>query len=158
MASDTAGAEYGLVLEGENLVVMPVRQPGFFDPRFLVAGLLYHVAMGDGEITEDEIQVMIDSVARHFQLDMLQAERRLSQALNLYIRKLDLRSVGNVLSEVLAPGERVDVMLMLLQVVAADGRQGADELCAVDEVAAVLGVSDEERHMAFSRYFAGQEK
>jgi len=158
MASSAAREHYGLLLQGETLVVTSVRQQGFFDPRFLVAGLLYHVAMGDGDITDDEIQVMIDSVAGHFSLDMDQAEKKLSQALYLYIRKMDLGTVGQVLSKILAPGERVDVMVMLLRVVAADGRQGADELRAVDEVAAVLGVSDAERHEAFSRYFAERDK
>lgn len=149
---------FGLVLAGDKLEVSRLQQPGFFDPRFLVAAVLDHVAWGDGEVVEEEARAMVDLVAQHFDLDEVAATSRLSHALNLYSQSMDLASVGEVLREVLGPGEREDVMLMLLHVVAADGRQGADELRAVDEVAAVLELTDAERHNAFQRYFAASGK
>jgi uncharacterized tellurite resistance protein B-like protein len=147
---------YSLVLEGESLTVTTSEQRSFFDPRYLIAALLDHVAQGDGEICDEESRVMVDTVARHFDLDANGAEEKLNHALNLYSRSLDLPAVGEVLSGILEPGEREEVMLMLLNVVAADGRQGADELRAVDEVVAVLGITAEERHAAFQRYFESQ--
>lgn len=145
---------YGLILKGEKLVVTRAGQSTFFDPRFLIAALLEHVARGDGEITDDESREIVDLVADHFQLDTDGAGSKLSHALNLYSRNMDLEAVGELLGEILEPEERGDVMLMLLKVVAADGRQGADELRAVDEVAEVLSITAEERHAAFQIYFS----
>lgn len=144
---------YSLVLEGERLTVTTSKHRSFFDPRYLIAALLDHVAQGDGEICDDEARVMVDMVARHFALDADGAEQKLNHALNLYSRTMDLLAVGEILSAILESGEREEVMLMLLEVVAADGKQGADELRAVDDVAAVLGITAEERHSAFQRYF-----
>lgn len=71
----------------------------------------------------------------------------------LYSSSLDLAAVGALLSEILTAAEREEVLVMLLQVIAADGRQGGDELEALDQVAAALSVTSEEKHVAFSRYF-----
>lgn len=143
-------------MENDRLVVTEAPRETFFDPRFLVAALLEHVARGDGVVCEAEIRKMIDLVARHFQLDVSRAEQKFSQALSLYAGNLDLAAVGNVLEVVLKPDEREDVIVMLLQVIAADGRQGSDELAALDEVVDCLGISAEERHAGFSRYFDEQ--
>ncbi len=145
---------YSLVLEGERLTVTTSHHRSFFDPRYLVAALLDHVARGDGEVSDEESSCMVDTVASHFGLDAAGAEQKLKHALNLYSRNMDLETVGEILGEVLEPEERENVMLMMLELVAADGRQGADELRAVDEVADVIGITPEQRHAAFQRYFA----
>ena len=147
---------YGLILEGDKLVVTAAPRGSFFDPRFLVAALLEHVALGDGVICDAEASAMVSLVADHFGLERPVAEKKLSQALALYASNLDLVRVGDVLRDTLASAERVDVLVMLLEVIAADGRQGSDELAAFDEVAAILSVSSDERHTAFSLYFDAQ--
>ena len=144
---------FGLVIEGDRLTVSRTRRPNFFDPRFLLAALLDHVARGDGQVCDDEAQAMLELIAGHFALDTHQAEVRLAHALNVYSQSMDLDVVGALLSEVLTDSERVDVMWMMLCVAAADGRRGIDELEAVDEVAAALTLTEEERHAGFQRYF-----
>ena len=157
MEQTPATAPYGLVMEGDKLTVASTRHPGLFDPRFLIAALLDHVARGDGEVCDEEATAMVQLVAEHFGLDAGQAETSLGHALNIYSRTMQLGQAGEILREVLGETERIDVMLMLLRVVAADGRQGADELEAVDEVAQALRLTAEERHLAFQRYFSEQE-
>lgn len=147
-------ASYSLNLEGESLTVTTGGQRSVLDPRYLIAALLSHVAQADGQICDEETRTMVDVVAAHFGLDADGAEQKLNHALKLYSRNMDLDAVGEILSNILSPEDREDVMLMMLEVVAADGRQGADELRAVDEVAAVLDISPEQRHSAFQRYFA----
>ncbi len=147
-------SNYGLVLEGERIVVTRAPRATFFDPRYLVAALLEYVALGDGQVCELESAKMVDLVAAHFGLPEAQAEKRLVQALNLYARSLDLATVAEVLREILDSRERHELLLMLLEVIAADGRQGADELEALDVVATLLEISDEERHAAFDAYFS----
>ena len=149
----SSAPNYGLVLKGDQLVVTETPREAFFDPRFLVAALLHHVADGDGVVCEAETREMIDLVAAHFRLDKSRAEQKFTQALALYSSNLDLHKVGAVLGGILSPEEREEVLLMLLQVIAADGRQGSDELAALDEVATCLSISEAERHAAFSRYF-----
>lgn len=148
---------YGRELTGDALSIVTSSKNGFFDPRFLVVALLEHVARGDGEVSEEEAATMLELVARHFSLDVTAANSRLAHALNLYAGDMDLAAVGAVLIDVLEPADREDMMVMMLKVVAADGRQGADELRAIDEVAAHLQLTDEERHAAFQRYFAWRD-
>ena len=144
---------YGLVIEGDKLVVTATPRNMFFDPRFLIAALLDHVARGDGVICDAETRSMIDLVAEHFDLDKSRAEEKFTHALGLYSSTMDLAEVGAILSEILSPGERQEVLVMLLHVIAADGRQGSDELEALDQVVAVLAITQEEKHAAFSQYF-----
>lgn len=151
--TSSSNPHYGLLLEGDKLVVTEAPRETFFDPRFLVAALLEHVARGDGVVCEAETREIIDLVAGYFQLDTSRAEQKFSQALALYSSNLDLVRVGQVLSGILGPAEREDVVVMLLRVIAADGRQGSDELAALDDIVACLSISAQERHAAFTRYF-----
>ncbi|QFU76416.1 hypothetical protein EY643_12500 [Halioglobus maricola] len=154
----TQAKTYGLELSGNVLSIVANSENGFFDPRFLVAALLDHVAHGDGSVSEVESETMLALVSDHFSLDETATRSRLAHALNLYAGSMDLAEVGRVLREILTPAEREEVMLMMLRVVAADGRQGADELRAIDEVVACLELTEEERHAAFQRYFASSEQ
>ena len=148
-----AAPGFGLILEGDKLVVSVAPRGSFFDPRFLIAALLDHVARGDGSVCDAEAKAMKSLVANHFGLDTSVARHKFNHALALYSSSLDLAAVGALLSEILTAAEREEVLVMLLQVIAADGRQGGDELEALDQVAAALSVTSEEKHAAFSRYF-----
>lgn len=99
---------------------------------------------------------MIDLVADHFELDKSRAEQKFAHALALYSSSLDLATVGSLLQQMLSSSEREEVVVMLLEVIAADGRQGSDELAALDEVADALAINPEERHAGFARYFEQQ--
>ncbi len=151
--SSSSKCNWGLVMEGDQLVVTKAPRETFFDPRFLVAALLEHVARGDGVVCAAETRAMLDLVAAHLGLDAARAEQKFSQALAVYASNLDLAAVGEVLRAILGPAEREDVVVMLLQVIAADGQQKSDELAALDEVAACLALTAEERHAGFARYF-----
>jgi uncharacterized tellurite resistance protein B-like protein len=148
-----AAPGFGLILEGDKLVVSVAPRGSFFDPRFLVAALLDHVARGDGSVCDAEAKAMISLVANHFGLDTSVARHKFNHALALYSSSLDLAAVGALLSEILSAAEREEVLVILLQVIAADGRQGGDELEALDQVAVALSATSEEKHAAFSRYF-----
>jgi len=148
-----AAPGFGLILEGDKLVVSVAPRGSFFDPRFLVAALLDHVARGDGSVCDAEAKAMISLVANHFGLDTSVARHKFNHALALYSSSLDLAAVGALLSEILTAVEREEVLVMLLHVIAADGRQGGDELEALDQVAAAQSATSEEKHAAFSRYF-----
>ena len=149
-------SKYSLILEGEQLQVSATPRAGFFDPRFLVAALLEHIANGDGEVSDEEAAHMIELVAEHFDLDLSRAEHKFAHALALYSRSMNLAEVGSVLAEILTQQERQDVLVMSLRLIAVDGRQGSDELAALDEVSAALSITAEEKHAAFNRYFAEQ--
>ena len=149
---------FGLVIEDNQLAISRAQRPGFFDPRFLVAALLDHVARADGAVCDAEAVAMVELIATRFGLDSQQAEARLGHVLNLYSQSMDLASVGELLCEVLCGDERIDVMSMLLEVAAADGHRRSDELAAVDQAASALNLSDEERHAGFQRYFDARDE
>lgn len=125
-----------------------------YDERFLVAALLVFVARGDGAISEKETDEMLALVGEHFNLPSgasLALLTRATEALSDDPRLLDrLRDLARLLSEV----QKEEVTVMLLNVVAADGRKDAAEMELLQRAGEIMGITSEGMHRAFDRYFS----
>ncbi len=64
-----------------------------------------------------------------------------------------LRERGHVPS----PEVKEDIAVMLLKVVAADGRRDVDEMEMLNIAAEIIEIASETRHKVFEQYFAEQE-
>ena len=64
-----------------------------------------------------------------------------------------LRERGHVPS----PEVKEDIAVMLLKVVAADGRRDVDEMEMLNIAAEIIEIAPETRHKVFEQYFAEQE-
>jgi uncharacterized tellurite resistance protein B-like protein len=81
----------------------------------------------------------------------------LSRAMTDLAENPDLTSLLRELSNVLTPVEKEDIAVMLLKVIAADGRRDVDEMEMMNVAAEIIGISAESRHSAFERYFDEQK-
>jgi uncharacterized tellurite resistance protein B-like protein len=142
--------------EGSTLVIDTVTGPETYDSQFLVAALLVFVAKGDGTISEKETEKMLQLVEEHFHLHSGESLELLTRAMTNLAENPDLNSLLHELSHILTPEEKEDIAVMLLKVVAADGRRDVDEMEMLNVAGEIIEISPETRHKAFERYFAEQ--
>jgi len=143
--------------EGATLVIETSSGPETYDSQFLVAALLVFVAKGDGAISDWESQKMLQLIEEHFHLHSAESLALLSRAMTDLAENPDLNSLLRELSNVLSPEEKEDIAVMLLKVIAADGRRDVDEMEMLNVAAEIIGISAESRHRAFERYFEEQK-
>lgn len=144
--------------EGSTLVIETSSGPETYDSQFLVAALLVFVAKGDGAISDKESQKMLQLIEEHFHLHSADSLALLSRAMTDLAENPDLNSLLRELSHVLSAEEKEDIAVMLLKVIAADGRRDVDEMETMNVAAEIIEISPEARHRAFERYFAEQNE
>ncbi|MFQ5546764.1 MAG: TerB family tellurite resistance protein [Woeseia sp.] len=142
--------------EGTTLVIETTTGPETYDSQFLVAALLVFVAKGSGSISERETEKMLQLVEEHFHLHSAESLALLNRAMTDLAENPDLTSLLKELSHVLSPEEKEDIAVMLLKVVAADGRRDVGEMEMMNVAAEIIEIEPEVRHRAFERYFAEQ--
>lgn len=144
----------GSRLEGTTLIVETRGGEVRYDSKFLVAALLVYIARGSGRIEPEESARMIDLIENHFSLEGPESLELITYAM---AEMADKPTLGMLLADVgptLSDGDKEDIALMGLKVVAADGRREIAELEQFNKAMAALGISPEIVHRAFDRYFA----
>lgn len=144
----------GSRLEGTTLIIETPEGEVRYDSKFLVAALLVFVARGSGRIEPEESAKMIDLIEHHFSLEGPEALELITYAME---EMADKPTLGTLLADVgptLSDGDKEDIALMGLKVVAADGRRDFAELEQFKRAMDGLGISPDIVHRAFDRYFA----
>jgi uncharacterized tellurite resistance protein B-like protein len=139
--------------EGEDLIIETQSETEVYDAKYLVAALLVFVAKGDGEISREESAHMLTLVSSHFNLPSADSLELLRRAIRDIAENPDLSGLLKQLSSILSEQEKEDIALMMLKVVAVDGRRDADEMEHVRIAADVIDISQEVMHRAYDRYF-----
>jgi len=144
----------GSRLEGTTLVIETPEGEVRYDSKFLVAALLVYVARGSGRIEPEESAKMSDLIEHHFSLEGAESLELITYAME---EMADKPTLGTLLADVgptLSDGDKEDIALMGLKVVAADGRRDFAELEQFKRAMDGLGISPDIVHRAFDRYFA----
>lgn len=141
-------------LEGTNLVIETDVGTEVYDSKFLVAALLVFVARGSGQIEPEESARMIDLIEGHFHLHGAETLELITRAMSEMAEKPTLPLLLVELGKTLSDGDKEDIALMGLKVVAADGRRQAAEMDQFSRAMDGLGIPPETVHRAFDRYFA----
>ena len=139
--------------EGNELVIETQTTTETYDAKYLVAALLVFVAKGDGQISSEESAEMLALVGKKFELASADSLELLRRAIRDLAENPDLNSLLAELSELLNEQEKEDVAVMMLRVVAVDGRRDVDEIENVRTAAGIVGISDSVMHRAHDRYF-----
>lgn len=139
--------------EGDELIIETQSTTEVYDAKYLVAALLVFVAKGDGKISNEESAEMLSLVGSHFDLRSAESLEVLRTAIRDIAENPDMKSLIQKLSGILNEQEKEDIALMMLKVVAVDGRRDAGEMEHVRLAADVIGVSDDAMHRAYDRYF-----
>lgn len=139
--------------EGESLVIETQSTTEVYDAKYLVAALLVFVAKGDGHISGQETAQMIELVNEHFRLPSSKSLELLTNAMEDIAENPDFESLLSELSKLLSVVEKEEVALMMLKVVAANGRKDAEEMEKFRVAAEIIEIPPEILHRAYDRYF-----
>jgi uncharacterized tellurite resistance protein B-like protein len=139
--------------EGDTLIIETRGAEEVYDAKYLVAALLVFVAKGDGKISEPETAEMIQLVSEHFGLPSSQSLELLTNAMEDIAENPDFESLLRDLSRLLNVQEKEEVALMMLRVIAANGRKDAEEMGQLRRAAEIIDIPPETLHRAFDRYF-----
>jgi len=126
--------------------------------QLAIASLLAVAANSDGSIDSAETLKMVGVLRRRFELTS-------AVALDLVARAIDDLSVGDAsrqlfdeLNERLSLKQKEDLLLMVLEVIAADGKKEAREMALLDRTVTALNISDRQLSTIYDRYFETRRK
>ena len=140
--------------EGTQLVVETGSEKEVYDAQFLVAALLVSIANSDGEISAIETEKMLQLVGDHFELKSAESLELLTKAMEDMAENPDLPDILKELSTILTSVDKEDVAVMMYKVVAADGREGGEEIDTLNAAAELIGITPESLQKARTRFFA----
>ena len=140
--------------EGNQLVIETGDRKETYDCRFLVAVLLVYVAKADGEINALESDRMLDLLGDQFELRSAESLEVLRRAITEIAENPDLDSLLRDLGGSLSDTDRENIALMMLKVLAADGRANAEEMERMRDAAKLVDIDARTMHDAFDRYSA----
>jgi uncharacterized tellurite resistance protein B-like protein len=141
-------------LEGTTLIIETSEGTKTYDSKFLVAALLVFVARGSGRIEPEESAKMITLIEEFFSLQGAESLELITTAMAEMADKPTLAKLLTDLGPTLTDGDKEDIALMGLKVIAADGRREAAEMEQFNRAMEAIGISPEIVHRAFDRYFA----
>ena len=144
----------GSRLEGTTLIIETREGEVRYDSKFLVAALLVYIARGSGRIEPEESARMIDLIEKHFSLESPESLELITYAMEEMAEKPTLGALLADVGPTLSEGDKEDIALMGLKVVAADGRREFAEMEQFNRAMEALGISADIVHRAFDRYFA----
>ncbi len=141
-------------LEGTTLIIETSAGTKTYGSKFLVAGLLVFVARGSGQIEPEESAKIIALIQDYFHL---QGAESLELITTVMAELADNPGIVEPLLELaaaLSDGDKEDIALMGLKVVAADGRRDFAEMEQFNRAMEAIGIAPDIVHRAFDRYFA----
>jgi len=141
-------------LEGTKLIIETTEGTQSYDSQFLVAALLVFVAKGSGQIEPEESAKMIELIEEHFHLQGAESLELITTAMTEMADKPTLAALLTDLGPTLSDGDKEDIALMGLKVVAADGTRQFDEMEQFNKAMEAIGIAPDIVHRAFDRYFA----
>jgi len=140
-------------IEDDEMIIETQNVTEVYDAKYLVAVLLVFVAKGDGNISESETEQMLGLLGNHFDLPSARTLELLTRAMTDIAENPDLENLLKDLSVILSLVEKEEIALMMLKVVAADGRKDAQEMEKLGVAAQIINIPADVMHCAYDRYF-----
>jgi uncharacterized tellurite resistance protein B-like protein len=141
-------------LKGTKLIIQTAEGTRTYDSQFLVAALLVFVARGSGTIEPEESAKMIELIEDHFHLQGAESLELITTAMSELTDKPTLGMLLADLGKTLSDGDKEDIALMGLKVIAADGHRHFAEMEQFNKAMTAADIPPEIVHRAFDRYFA----
>ncbi len=141
-------------LAGTTLVIETSEGEKTYDSKFLVAALLVFVARGSGRIEPEESAQMIELIENYFHMQGAESLELITYAMSELAENPSLETLLGDLGQTLSDGDKEDIALMGLKVVAAKERKNFAEMEQFKRAMDGIGISPETIHRAFDRYFA----
>lgn len=141
-------------LEGNTLIIETSEGTKTYDTKFVVAGLLVFVARGSGQIEPEESAKIVALIQDYFGMKGGEALELITTVMSDLADNPALAEPLVDLGVSLSDGDKEDIALMGLKVIAADGHRDVAEMEQFNFAMGALGVAPEVVHRAFGRYFS----
>lgn len=137
----------------DEMIIETVTGEEVYDAKYLAAALLVYVAKGDGRISNEESEQMLVLLKDQFDISSAESLALVTRAMTDIAENPDYESLLNALSSIISEQEKEQFALMMLKVVAANGRKDSDELIKLRAAAEIIEIPPETLHRAYDRYF-----
>ena len=147
--TDLIYAKTGIAIDLRSLVTDP-------DAQRLVASLMALVASSDGDMSPDEVARMVEMLRERFHLktgEALDLVTRVTEELAEYSKLEELLQEVN---RELALPHKEELMLMVLDVIAADSQKDAEEMKLLAALIDGLNIPDNIMEKVYTRYFSNR--
>ena len=141
-------------MDGETSEIQASLANCGLEHQVAIASMLVAAAIRDGEFAHGEEDKILQLLGEAFQLQLEDARNRLDAAVTRIIKTTSLSVLLGDLRYHLSLTQKQEALLMLLKVIAADGRQTAEEIDLISQASENLKLSREATHEVFNRYFA----
>ena len=96
---------------------------------------------------------MLELISEHFSLRSAESLELLRRAMTDIAENPDLDGLLGQLGASLDDADREDIALMMVKVLAADGKATAEDMERMRSTGEIVGISGEIMHRAYDRYF-----
>ncbi|MBT8081834.1 MAG: TerB family tellurite resistance protein [Gammaproteobacteria bacterium] len=141
-------------LAGTTLIIETSDGEKVYDSKFLVAALLVFVARGSGRIEPEESAQMIELIEGYFHMHGAESLELITYAMSELAEHPSLETLLGDLGKTLSDGDKEDIALMGIKVVAATEHKNFAEMEQFKRAMDRIGIAPEIVHRAFDRYFA----
>ncbi len=124
------------------------------DAQEMIASLITLVAKSDGGISPDETLRMVEMLRQRFSLEAGEALNLITRAAHDLHADSHLDEILREMNEKLALRHKEELMLMVLNVIAADNEKDAGEMKLLEALIDGLKIPDSVMQDVYSRYFA----
>jgi uncharacterized tellurite resistance protein B-like protein len=121
-----------------------------------VAALMVLVAASDGGISPEENLRMVQLLQQRLGLSSVDALDLVTDIAGRVDPDTDAKRLTGELNRELSPKAKQQLMLMILEVIAADDEKDAGELRLLNELVDGLGITGESMDEVYERYFASR--
>jgi len=121
-----------------------------------IASVLALAAMSDGIISTEETERLVAILRKGFALAPGAALSLITNAIHDLPARANMSDLMGELNKLLSTRDKEDLVVMLLDVIAADGRKEAQEMEVLAHTVYGLHVSQKSMQRAYSRYFASR--
>lgn len=119
-----------------------------------IASLMVAAAIRDGDFAENEQQQILTLLRKELELSPAEADSLLDHATAQIAKTTSLKLLLGELKYELNLPQKQNVLLMLLKVIAADGKQTAEEIDMISQVSDNLKMPEASVNEVFGQYFA----
>ncbi len=140
--------------DDDGLIIDTQGRTETYDAKYLVAAILVFVAKNGGKISRMQSQQMLALLEEYFEMPSAESLALLTRTITESAENPDMSSLLADLSSVLSTEEKEDIAVMLLKIVATDGRKDAEELEKLSVAIEIIDIAADVMHRAYDRYFA----
>ena len=142
-----------LVYNATGIVLGDEKFPATRDVESSVASVLALTALSDGSVSTEEAERLVVILRKNFNLEAGSALALITRALHELPGRDAVPALLQELNSLLSAPNKEHLVIMVLEVIAADGRKEAEEMEVLANIVYGLGVSGKSMDRAYAGYF-----